>query len=104
MSGNTNVDPEELTTFAGGLRGRSADVAAAADDIGGIDMGVGTFGAFNEWFTRNVRDNGGNSVTKLRDLVAALATDADTLDTNAADFRGNEDDQADTFRKMTTDG
>lgn len=104
MSGNTQVDPAELEAFADGLRGRSAEVSSAADGTGGIDMGFKTFGAFNLWFTDNVAGNAANGTAKLRSLSDALAADADTLDTNAAGFRGNEDAQADTFRKLTTDG
>jgi uncharacterized protein YukE len=96
----TNVDPDELHSYAGKLRDRSGTVGEAADTTASIDLGFDTYGSFNQWFMGRARAEAGNITTTLRTLATNLNGDADTLDASARDFKNQDDATASHFKGM----
>ena len=99
MSDGTNVDPDELHSYAGTLRGRATSVDDAADTVARIDLGFAPYGTINQWFGHIVRDGVDGITAELRTLATTLNGDADTLDASARDFTNQDHTAAANFRK-----
>jgi hypothetical protein len=97
---STNADPDELHSYAGKLRDRSATVTEAADAAAGINLGFAPYGTLNQWFGAAVRSDADEITANLRTLADNLNGDADTLAASARDFRQQEDATTSTFRGM----
>jgi len=100
MGDGTNVDPDELHTYAGKLRDRSGTVDEAADTTASIDLGFDPYGSFNQWFGHIVREGADDITATLRTLATNLNGDADTLDASARDFKNQDDATASNFKGM----
>jgi hypothetical protein len=100
MGDGTNVDPEELHSYAGKLRDRSGIVDEAADTTASINLGFDPYGSFNQWFGAGVRAEANEITTLLRTLATHLNDDADTLDASARDFKNQDDTTASHFKGM----
>lgn len=100
MSDGTNVDPDELHSYASKLRDRSISVGDVADTVAGIDLGFAPYGTINQWFGAGVRTEADEIMTNLRTLATNLNADADTLDASARDFRNQDDTTASNFTGM----
>jgi hypothetical protein len=101
MGDGTNVDPDELHSYAGTLRDRATSVDDAAGAVAGIDLGFAPYGTINQWFGDIVREGADGVTAQLRTLAAALNGDADTLDASAGDFTHQDDTTAEGFRRMS---
>jgi hypothetical protein len=100
MGDGTNVDPDELHSYAGKLRDRSISVGDAADTVVGIDLGFTPYGSINQWFGAGVRAEADEITAHLRTLANNLNGDADTLDASARDFKNQDDTTAANLRGM----
>jgi hypothetical protein len=99
---STNVDPDELHSYAGKLRDRSAAVTEVADIAAGINLGFAPYGTLNQWFGAAVRSDAHEITATLRTLADNLNGDADTLDASARDFQHQEDATTATFKGVNT--
>lgn len=102
MGDGTNVDPDELHSYARKLRDRSGAVTDAANATAGVDLGFAPYGTINQWFGHLVRQDAHEITATLGTLAENLKRDADTLDASADDFRHQDDATADTFTRMNT--
>jgi hypothetical protein len=102
MGEKTQVETDELRTWAGGARDRSDRMNQAADDAGRTDVGLDVFGPIHRVFCGDYVDKLQHVLDRIRDTARNLATDSDDARASADTFDQVDQTQADRFG--STDG
>lgn len=102
MNGGTDVDLDELHTFASGLVDRAGRTAGAAERVGGgaVDQLSDAFGWVALAFAAGAVDSARRAASGIGQLGTHLAEDAGRVRDSAAHFDATNEDNANRFRRL----
>ncbi|MCP2170013.1 type VII secretion target [Goodfellowiella coeruleoviolacea] len=89
-----DVVPDELRTFASGLKDRGGQVGEVATAADGVSLGVDTFGVIGQIFVGSAKQAAGEAAAGLKALSETLADDGDNTNATADTYADTDDGNA----------
>jgi len=95
----TQVETEELRTWARSAQTRGDDVNQLADNVGGVNVGLDVFGLIHRVFCGDFIDKMQTTLNHIRNTARYLETDSHDAGAVADSFDDVNQAQADRFKR-----